>query len=441
MSTITLIETLYDLLKEKKPDLPRALSLIEQARSTGICAEERHHGKAMIEGLFSTLEQWYVDHESFRSALGECRRLLEETRDPTLFARTCTPLLSRTLPERPLRENHDPRKELPGKIIEALKILAEEAPPIRIRLQSLSPEPPSMAQVFKILESKVPVETESPGKRDDERLWDNAWRRLETGLEEMFAHPATNDQTSALFQRKMEPPETKDRSARMARVIEHTEDWMREAGRIGQLLDGCREKGITLKKRIDELELAITASQTASFIDPRTGLSDHSSFSARLNRLLDRASHLGEIFSLGVVRVKTHPSRLSREARESLDDLMQNTATCIRHHLSQSDFIARIAPDRLGLLLPKTGAKRCRELMDTLHHSLAAEIEMIDPAANLHPKIICSGFPFQQGMTIKEIMVQVTRITDDLGPVEPTLTSPSITTSEVTTASEEIILD
>ncbi|MBF0348982.1 MAG: diguanylate cyclase [Magnetococcales bacterium] len=442
MSTIALIETLYDLLRQKTPNTQRALSLIEQAMTSGICREERDRSRRIVEGLLSILEQWFGTRGDISSTLDDCRRFTDHEYDPERFAQACAPLFALAVPQNQLHDDDAHTKRV-QKTIDVLNLLASEDTRIEKMVQSLPTEQPSIKQLAHFLESFGTLGPMSQKKHDDERLWDNAWRRLEQGLTLMVQEPDPDHQTNALYQKRDQPPEEHDREPRIVRVIELAEAWMREAGRIGQQLEEYRTKGQQLKLRIDALDTAITASQTEYFIDPQTGLSDHSGFSIRLHRLLDRASHLGELFSLGVIQIKDHPAHATHSGKTTLDRMIRMIAESVRQHLATTDFIARLAPNRLGLLFPKTDAKRCTAIIHTLNQSLK-EQEWNPGTSRLN--IVCAGLSFQQGMTIKEIMHKVAQLADHMGPIavpprqEPQLPIDTTITSDKI-APEEISLD
>ncbi|HIJ83122.1 MAG: diguanylate cyclase [Magnetococcales bacterium] len=418
MTTITLIETLYDLLRQKVPDTRRMLDLIDQAIAAGICSTERKNSQKIVEGLLSTLEKWQASNPGMQAAIGHCRQFSKHEHDPERFAQDCAPLFAQTVEKMATKTQHSPA-DLVAQTVQALKMLAQGDVQVAKWIKPLSVVPSSMEELLEALESLGTPGTAVRDKRGEQRLWDNVWRRLEKGLQEVIQDPRPMNQTNALYQKRPQQPQEEDRESRVAGVVERAEDWMREIGRVGQHLDENREKGQKLKTRIDELELAIAASQTAHFIDPRTGLSDHSGFSVRLNRLLERASHLGELFSLGVIRLANYDALASAHSRAAMDLTIRTAADCIRKHLDVTDFVARIAPDRLGILLPKTDAQRCRSILSELEGSLAGEV-LVEKPDLFRLRIIGGGLTFQEGMTVAEVLRKVENLVDDLSKADVT---------------------
>lgn len=424
MSTSALIETIYDLLRQKVPDPARALGFVEQALASGVCSEERRRGRELVEGLLGILDQWPGASPEFHAAITECRQFSRHNLDPESFARAAHPLFGHGTVLKGVDPTNQPSPELAGRLLYALSLLQEERKEIGKLMQSLPSPEPSLEQLAHALKSLVVGPPKPVSRQDDERLWDNAWRRLEQGLEEIAGDPAQTLETHALYQKKETSGKKEDRASLITGVLHRAQDWMRDVARVGQQLDETRAKGVRLKQRIDELDVAISQSQTAHFIDPKTGLSDPSGFAVHLNRLLERASHLGEGFSLGVMRIGHYDTLTTTLPLEAVDRLIRSLAESIRPHLEATDFIARIAPDRLGLLFPKTALDRCSAVMNTLDHQLAETVLPMHPEIQ-ELKLVTGAMAAEPGMTVEKILTQVSQLAQSISnaplEIEPKL--------------------
>ncbi|MBF0434355.1 MAG: diguanylate cyclase [Magnetococcales bacterium] len=414
MSTAALIETIYDLLRQKVPDPARVLGLVEQTLATGVCHEERRRGRELVEGLLDLLEKWQGANPACHAAIAECRQLARHNRDPDQFAHAAQPLFGHVTPLKGDTQTAKPAPELAGRLLQALQLLKNDRPDIATMLQSLPAREPSLEQLAHALDSLVLGPMKPVVRKDDDRLWDNVWRRLQQGMEEITAASTPTRETHALYQKKETADQSGDRASRIEDVLHQAQDWMRDMARIGQQLDDTRAKGMRLKQRIDELEGAIVQSQSAHFIDPNTGLSDHSGFAVHLNRLLDRASHLGEAFSLGVIRIGHYDTLATTLPLDRVDHLIRSLADAIRPHLATTDFIARIAPDRLGLLFPKTALDRCSAVINTLDHQLAETVLPLNPEIQ-QLKLVTGSMAAEPGMTVKEILTRVSHLAESIG--------------------------
>lgn len=412
MSTTILIETLYDLLRKNPPETAKALGLIDKALAAGVCTHERRQSRQIVEGLLKALEGWWAAEEGIGLAIERSRQFDGHGYDPHQFVQACVPLFSLARPMRGVGKKHS-ESELAPRIMEALEMLAKNNFYIADGIETIRSKPPNMLELAQVLESiVVPGKVAKEGEEAD-RHFDKAWRRLEEELAEVVQDQGTVIQPKGVNEESAPTVHEDDLESRVSRVTQWTEDWMREVGRVGLELDENRQKGEKLKTRIDALEVAIAASQTAHFIDPRTGLSDHSSFSVRLNRLLDRAHHLGEIFSIGVIRLGNFETLAASIEADVMDLMIREIAENIRKYLEEDDFIARIAPDRLGILFPKTGSERCVSVIAELNQSLTLLSSSMNPGiARLH--IIGGSLSFGQGMTVKDIMVSVAQLANEL---------------------------
>ncbi|MEO5328108.1 MAG: GGDEF domain-containing protein [Magnetococcus sp. THC-1_WYH] len=398
MSTTILIETLYDLLRQNPPETEKALALIDHALAAGVCAHERNQGKKMVEGLLNALAGWWGAEEGVGLAIERCRQFEGHGYDPQQFVQACTPLFAYA-GSRWKTENNDSSSALVPRIWEALEMLAKHNHDVAHAIKTPPSKPSSMEQLIQRLESMDIPGRMTQDNQENDRCFDTAWRRLDQGLAEIV-------QGDGMVR-------ADDLESRISRVTTWTEDWMREAGRVGQCQDENRQKGEKLKIRIDALETAIASSQVAHFIDPKTGLSDHSSFSVRLNRLLDRARHLGEIFAIGVIRLENYDALEASLTADAMALMIREMAEEIRQHLEEHDFIARIAPDRLGILFPKTGSERSAAVIAELNRSLYCTLSSLNPGIS-RLRIMGGSLCFQQGMTVKEMMVKVAQLANDL---------------------------
>lgn len=133
-----------------------------------------------------------------------------------------------------------------------------------------------------------------------------------------------------------------------------------EARSLKMKQDDSRERALQLKDRLDQLEKDLTRARRDQFLDPATGIPDRFSFSAHLQRYLERATHLGEVFSLvlfhfynlqplldsldGATGV-TQGSASERLVTALVDDM--------RSHIPEGSFLARLSAERFVILLPK----------------------------------------------------------------------------------------
>ncbi|MBF0605784.1 MAG: GGDEF domain-containing protein [Nitrospirae bacterium] len=415
MSTTILIETLYDLLRQTPPETQKVLALIDGALAAGVCAYEKKQGKKNVEGLLNILGEWWGAEEGVPLAIDHCRQFEGHGYDLRQFIQACTPLCAYAGPRWQTKNDHNP-SELAPRIWDALEMLAKHHDTVADAIKTIPSKPPSMEQLIQTLEfMDIPgrVTWEDQNNLGNDWYFDKAWRRLEAELKEIVPGDGWVIQPKGTSDHSERMVHEDDLESRISHVIEWTEDWMREVGRVGEQLDENRQKGEKLKIRIDALEVALAASQMAHFMDPQTGLSDHSSFSVRLNRLLDRASHLGEIFSIGVIRLENYDALEKSLTADAMALMIREMAEEIRKHLDGHDFIARIAPDRLGILFPRTGSERSTSVITELNQSLYPSLSSMNPGIS-RMRIIGGSLSFGQGMTVKDIMVRVAQLANEL---------------------------
>ena len=165
-----------------------------------------------------------------------------------------------------------------------------------------------------------------------------------------------------------------------------------------------------LRKRLDQLENALSEARTSQFIDPATGLPDRSAFAAHLKRHLERAVHLGEMFSLALFHLDDFQTTINVLEAEGESRLLKALIAEMQALLPPEAFLARLSEERLVILFPKWAEKKVAKVAGSIAGRLADTRFQVDQT-----EVVVAPFfgtaAFQPGMSAARMLAQTDRLT------------------------------
>ena len=190
-----------------------------------------------------------------------------------------------------------------------------------------------------------------------------------------------------------------------------------EARSLNRQQDDSLEVAKQLKDRLNQLEADLARARREQFLDPITGIPDRFAFTAHLQRYLERAVHLGEVFSLLLLHFYDLQQLL-----DSLDDTTDTTAKGglaerllmalvddMRRNMPIGALLTRLSVERFVILLPKhTGSDGDKvglvlsEFLEDTRFSLDGKEVVVEVYAN------CAAY--QLGMDAKQMLEVTNRL-------------------------------
>ena len=178
-----------------------------------------------------------------------------------------------------------------------------------------------------------------------------------------------------------------------------------EARSLKSQQEDSRERAEQLKERLDQLELDLTQARRDQFLDPATGIPDRFAFSAYLQRHLDRAVHLSEVFALLLLHFyNLQPllntlGNIEATAQGSAEErLMRALAEEVRQHLPEGAYLARLSAERFVVLLPERSQEEGEQVGVVIRDALEAVRFSLDNQ-ELAVEVHCGCAAYQSGMT------------------------------------------
>src|SRR5262249_28295763 len=104
--------------------------------------------------------------------------------------------------------------------------------------------------------------------------------------------------------------------------------------------------------------------------DEITGLADARAFHHRLVEAVGRARQEGEPPALGTLDLDHFAALNEKFGRDTGDQVLAESALVLKLALREGDFVARLADDTFGVLLPDCDLAPARRLAERLRHAL-----------------------------------------------------------------------
>src|SRR5204862_6650448 len=121
-----------------------------------------------------------------------------------------------------------------------------------------------------------------------------------------------------------------------------------------------------LATAINDLSLAVAASQEAASIDRMTGVSDRQSLLGGLFTEVERASRYGRPFSVAFVDIDHFKAVNDTYGHAAGDVVLRGVAQTIKDNIRDSDLIGRYGGEEFMLLLTETGVEEGAVLTEKL---------------------------------------------------------------------------
>ncbi|MBF0428602.1 MAG: diguanylate cyclase [Magnetococcales bacterium] len=174
-------------------------------------------------------------------------------------------------------------------------------------------------------------------------------------------------------------------------------------------IEESRELAERLRKRLRQLEDAVSQSRLDGFMDPITGLPDRFAFTAQLKRHLERATHLNEPFSLCLIYLYDFSSLLPRLGRDGEVRLLNGLVREMRHHLREEEFLARLSMERIVILFPKSDQNRAEVAAKEIEEMLSQTQFLLDDK-ELILEAYCGTLILDPEMSGKEMLEMTDRV-------------------------------
>lgn len=400
--TTDLLDTLCDLLRDRTASVGSALNLVEEPLQKELCASERAMAHTSLSRLLETLQAFLVVADSEKAAeLSQWMTIIQQDGmvAETEFRRAMMALLP------PVAKDTAPHAlygSLPASLVGRIRAIF-----------SLSKEETASVDDLNQALTQIGQERE---KIDDQEAMkqEERWQTLliQMGLTLSDAH-----HHGRLLDKNMQSILARgavDGSPHRSRVLEslvrkQLVGWHRTTGDLKSRKEDGREQVTRLKERVDQLEQAITLSREALFIDPETAIPGRASFVAHLHRYLERAMHLGDLFSLALIQIEAFDTLLGRLDKEEAAQFVRTISALIRSSLQEKDFLARLGVDRFAILFPASRLADSQAVTQqigfTLNHTAYKLSHM---TTELQVRV--GALTFEPGMTVEEML----KATDDL---------------------------
>ncbi|MBF0445606.1 MAG: diguanylate cyclase, partial [Magnetococcales bacterium] len=185
----------------------------------------------------------------------------------------------------------------------------------------------------------------------------------------------------------------------------------RISGSLRSKMSEGRAKANKLRNSITQLEEAITLSQKSQFIDPQTGIPSRSSFTAHLYRHLERALHLGELFSISLIHIQDFANITLKLKKTEEQHFFKAVASLIRSQLKDCDFLAQLGVDRFAMIFPAATQKGSGEVTATIGTILnASDFKLSNGISTITVKY--GSRAFTAGMTAQDMLTATDNLAD-----------------------------
>ncbi|MBF0460940.1 MAG: diguanylate cyclase [Magnetococcales bacterium] len=177
-----------------------------------------------------------------------------------------------------------------------------------------------------------------------------------------------------------------------------------------------RARAEQFRQRVDQLEATLAQARREQFLDPVTGIPDRFAFVAHLHRHLERALHLGEIFSLLLFHfyeLKPLIEKISKPGGLLQNDaekrLLMAVIQEIHPHLPESAFLARLSTERMVILLPQCSVAE-GEQMGTVISQILEDICFALDEHQFLLQVSAGCAAFQPGMDVGQMLETTDRL-------------------------------
>jgi diguanylate cyclase (GGDEF)-like protein len=402
--TADFFETLYDLLKGNRPNMGKALSLVEAWLEKGACSAEQDAAQEQLLKFLTSFKQFFSKNQESRNQVAELIRIIES--EGMVELSVLEEVLRSVMPLMPAHTQgyHGVNHAVPASFMDRVRHL--------LPVTEIEASP---ADSINNLLTRVGQEKFSQvvgGAVEEEKLWQERLVLMGRSLSAAYSHDHLVDEKTTMFFQGNPVDGTLKSSQKLESLVrKQLLALHRIAGSLGARMEEGREKAANLKSRVDQLEEAVTLSQESLFIDPETAIPGRASFTAHLHRHLERAMHLGELFSLALVHVQDFGDVLKRLDREEANHFVKIIASLIRSQLHDGDFLARLGVDRFALIFPATTQERSSEVSTNIGLLLnGTEYKLSKGVSTLQARV--GALSFEAGMTAHDMLTLTDNLAD-----------------------------
>ncbi len=400
--TTEFFENLYDLLRESRPNMGKILTLVEERLDISVCLIETAAAQEQLVKFLNSLKQFFVQNQKKQELVAELIRVIETEGmlELAAFRDALGGVMEFTAPSPPV--HHGTTCDIPASFMARVRQIFPTA-------EANDSASGSHNEVL------TEVSQQGPGTMTvknfaSEKEWQQ--QLVAIGLQLIDAYPGGHlvDAATTLFFQGQPVDGTRRGSQKIETLLrKQLLAYHRIAGTLRSNMEDGRQKAARLKKRVDQLEEAITASQKSLFIDPSTAIPSRASFTAHLHRHLERAMHLGELFSLGLIHVEDFTTVLAELDADEGEQLVKTVAHIIRSEIGAGDFLARLGVDRFALIFPSADKARSASVAANVGAALnSTEFQLSKGVRSITARV--GALTFEAGMTAQDMLV----VTDEL---------------------------
>ncbi|MBF0453220.1 MAG: diguanylate cyclase [Magnetococcales bacterium] len=394
--TTDFFETLYDLLRGNQPALGEAVALVEERMQKGVCQSELQGAKEQLLGILRLFKGFFSKNPKSQQQIAELIRTIETEGmlEQSAFKEALLPLIP---PAGGRTSSRQSETTLPASFKGRLSLLLPETQATDKR------DSDQLTAALTQLASAEGVHRESEPVAQ-ERRWQKHLYLLGKGLSDAYPFGHLVDPATSQFFAGYAVDGSKRTSQKLEGLVKkQLIGYHRIAGSLKAKMEDGRQRAASLKQRVDQLEEALNLSQKALFIDPQTALPGRASFTAHLHRQLERAMHLGEVFSLALVQIQGFGACLKRLSEEESSHFIKTVASLIRSQVDSGDFLARLGVDRFVLIFPKTDQERSEAVATRVGDALnRTAYRLSQETVELQTRV--GALTFEAGMTAQEML-------------------------------------
>lgn len=401
--TANLFDALYDLLRRSRPNLGQALALVEQKLQQGVCLAEQKAAQDQLIKILVSLKQFYSKNQKAKEQVAELIRIIETEGmlDLSVFKDTLRRLLPKKANFSGSRRDPDIPASFNARIAQLFAISEVES---------------ASSEVFNMTMAAVGAGgsgiSSSISAVDSEKEWQFKLLMFGRGLSDAYRFGHLVDAATTRYFAGNRVDGTRHTSQKLETMVRNQLlGFHRIAGSLKASMEDGREKVKQLKHRVDQLEEAITLSQKSLFIDPDTAIPGRASFTAHLHRHLERALHLGELFSMALVHIPDFEKILQGLQKDEEHVFVRTLASLIRSQLDSVDFLARLGVDRFVVIYPKTTQERSAEVTNNIGVTLNSTAYRISTGTiDLHARV--GAISFESGMTAQDMLALTDKLAE-----------------------------
>jgi diguanylate cyclase (GGDEF)-like protein len=400
--TASFFDDLYDLLKVGRPNLGQILTAVEDQLQAGVCIAEQRAAKDQLIKFLTSLKQFFVKNQNSQKKVeGLIQKIeSEEVLDLEEFSRVLHPLMAFTIGSSPLAGHSSVPISFLGRIAQIFP-------------QTTSPDPgtDTLNQNLTVVGDQKLVDLAAQAV-ESEKAWQK--KLLLIGQDLIAAYPAGHlvDYATTKFFEGDSVDGSRKSSQKLENLLrQQLLGYHRISGSLRSKMSEGRAKANKLKDSITKLEEAIVLSQKSLFIDPQTGVPSRSSFTAHLHRHLERALHLGELFSISLIHIQDFTNITAKLKKAEEQHFVKSVVSIIRSELKEGDFLAQLGVDRFAMIFPAATQKGSSEITTAIGEILnSTDFKLSNGTSTITVK--SGSQTFTAGMTAQDMLTATDNLAD-----------------------------